>query len=186
MKQVYAIEGLDRLGKSTLIGGLQNSLGFFNVIHFGKPQKLKAYEDASVYDIARAQEYEYQKAGFINSMLLAKSGARVIFDRWHLGEVVYAPLYRAYSGNYVFDIEKNAMMQEANQVRLILLVENFNISRHFKTDGDSFDDRRREEEQELFIDAMARSIIPDKMVICVTAPDGGFRPSRDILAEALS
>ena len=30
----------------------------------------------------------------------------LIFNRSHLGETVYSPLYRGYSGDYVFDIEK--------------------------------------------------------------------------------
>jgi thymidylate kinase len=30
----------------------------------------------------------------------------LIFDRSHIGEYVYGPLYRNYSGDYIFDIEK--------------------------------------------------------------------------------
>ena len=30
----------------------------------------------------------------------------LIFNRSHLGETVYSPLYRGYSGDYIFDIEK--------------------------------------------------------------------------------
>ena len=175
MKQVYAIEGLDRLGKSSLIEGIRQRLGFFQVIHFGKPEKLKAYEHATAQGIVRAAEYTYQKESFISSMLLAKSGARVIYDRWHLGEVVYSPMYRAFSGDYVFEIEKNAGMEFANNVQLILLTENFNISRHFNSDGDSFDDQRRREEQQAFINAFNRSILPNKKMICVTGIDGNFK-----------
>jgi thymidylate kinase len=33
-------------------------------------------------------------------------GRHLIFDRSHLGEYVYAPIYRDYSGSYVFEIEQ--------------------------------------------------------------------------------
>jgi thymidylate kinase len=186
VKQVYAIEGLDRLGKSTLINNIKQQLGFYQVIHFSKPEKLEAYRDSAPTGISRAQEFEYQKASFINSMLLAKSAARLIFDRWHLGEAVYAPMYRAYAGDYVFDIEKNADMQAARQVQLILLTEDFSNSKHFESDGGSFNDRNREEEQKLFLEAFHRSILPNKKIVCVTEFDGKFKTPAKILHEVLN
>ena len=45
MKFVYAIEGLDRLGKSSLIEDIINQQGFYQVIHFGKPKVLQVYQD---------------------------------------------------------------------------------------------------------------------------------------------
>ena len=120
-------------------------------------------------------------------MKLAQSGARIIFDRWHLGEAVYAPLYRKYDGNYVFDIEQRYDMGECHMVRLILLTEDFDASQHFVSDGDSFDDSKREQEQNRFIAAFNKSSIPDKRIICVTDPTtGNFRPAEDILKEALA
>jgi len=182
MKSVYAIEGLDRLGKSTLIRGIMDRGGFYQTIHFSKPEKLAVYEHAK----DKSPLQLYQEESFRNSMLLARSGARIIFDRWHLGEAVYAPLYRGYDGDYVFKQEKMFAMDEVHSIRLILLVENFNYSKHFVSDGDSFDDTKRKAEQELFFDAMAKSIIPDRRIVCVTAEDGGFRRKEDILEEALA
>jgi len=192
-KFVYAVEGLDRLGKSTLIEGIQRKLGFFQVIHFGKPKRLDAYKGSIMpeyigYDEVRCdpQLFNYQQASFRNSMKLSQSGARIIFDRWHLGEAVYSPLYRGYSGNYVFDLEKRLNLNHTNFVRLILLVEDFSCSQHFVSDGDSFDDGQRENEQLLFISAFDKSIIMDKRIICVTDPATGlFRDADDILKEAL-
>lgn len=193
-KFVYAIEGLDRLGKSTLVEGIQRELGFFQVIHFGKPQRLEKYKNALMpEDIAHDRDlcypelFHYQQASFRNSMKLAKSGARIIFDRWHLGEAVYAPLYRKYDGNYVFDLEKRYDVDQESMVRLILLTEDFDASKHFVSDGDSFDDTKREQEQNRFIAAFNKSIITDKRIICVTDPStGNFRPAEDILKEALA
>src|SRR5271167_1565154 len=130
---VYGIEGLDRLGKSTLIQGILDKLGYYKVIHFAKPQKLEAYEniadrylwgDTPVPEEFRAV-YLYQRESFRNSMLLARTGAKIIFDRWHIGEVVYSPMYRGYSGDYVFDLELNTLMDIQPSLKLILLIEDF-------------------------------------------------------------
>lgn len=195
-KQVYAIEGLDRLGKSTLIDGIRNKLGYYEVVHFSKPQRLDFYKGSawelfdedtcSMKPVEQADLFNYQKASFVNSMILARSGARIIFDRWHLGEAVYSALYRGYSGDYVFEIEKLHRMDQCQNVRLILLVEDFSISRHFVDDGESFDITKREQEQEMFIAAFERSVIRDKRIICVTDPGvGGFKPKEWILQDAI-
>ena len=120
-------------------------------------------------------------------MKIANSGARVIFDRWHLGEAVYAPLYRGYPGDYVFDLEARYQVADKNLVRLILLVEDFAISKHFISDGGSFDDSKREAEQKMFIEAFNKSTIIDKRMICVTDPvTGEFRSRHDVMKEALA
>ena len=53
------------------------------------------------------------------------------------------------------------------------------LSRH------EYDDKKREEEQELFLDAFELSIIPDKRIVWVTGPDGHFRSKEEILEEAI-
>lgn len=188
---VFGIEGLDRLGKSTLIEGIRNLHGYYEVVHFSKPQKLAAYANtAPVTGVPpqSLQAYHYQQESFRNSMLLAKSGARIIFDRWHLGEAVYSPMYRLYDGSYVFDFERYHHLDQLSSLRLILLTEDFDIARHFVDDGEglgTIDDR--EEEQQRFIAAFHRSIIRDKRIICVTDPaTGGFKRKEWILDEALA
>src|SRR5579859_1370540 len=191
-KQVYAVEGLDRLGKSTLIQGILDKLGYYLVIHFAKPQRLKIYEDAAKVDgvpHGGQAAWHYQAESFRNSMLIASSGARIIFDRWHIGEAVYSPLYRNYSGDYVFNQERHSNLDQHPSLRLILLTENFKFSQHFVDDGKSLGSgslRDRWDEQGRFTGAFDRSSIKDKRVVCVTAPDGNFRPKEDILEEALS
>lgn len=192
--QIFGIEGLDRLGKSTLIEGIRNKLGYYEVIHFSKPQKLDIYSNTSVCidDVKlqppASQQFEYQRASFVNSMLLAKSGARIIFDRWHLGEAVYSPMYRGYSGDYVFRLETAASLDTRNDVRLILLWEDFEIAKHFVDDGESLGHiENRQKEQELFFVAFEKSKISDKRKICVTDQAlGGFKPKEWIVAEALA
>ncbi len=178
----FIIEGLDRLGKTTLIDGIRNKLGFYQVIHYSKPVKLEYY---TVEDNFKAAAYQYDS--FINMFKLLNSDAKIIFDRAHLGESVYSPLYRSYSGDYVFDLEDTYAVADRDDVRLILLTEDFEIARHFVDDGESLGSvEMREEEQSRFIAAFQRSEIADKRCICVTDRAlGGFRRKEDILAEAL-
>lgn len=182
------IEGLDRLGKDTLIRGILNEQGFHQVLHYSKPEVLDAYcfPNREEGDLQLAQRM-YQTASFTTMFQIAKAaGAPVIFNRAHLGECVYAPMYRGYSGDYVFNLESLMNIDKAEDLRLILLTEDFAAAKHFVDDGESFDTTKREQEQELFIAAFNRSIIKDKRIICVTdTATGGFRPKEDILKEAL-
>lgn len=188
----YLIEGLDRLGKDTLINGILNERGFHQVIHFSKPQALKCYEPCSTEltaaEMVREQLRAYQERSFrtMFSLINEAKYSNLIFNRAHLGECVYAPLYRDYSGDYVWGLEASFRMHEHHGARLILLTEDFSVSKHFVDDGESFDITKREKEQELFIDAFEKSVIPDKRIVCVTDQAlGGFRRKEDILAEVL-
>jgi thymidylate kinase len=191
---VYIIEGLDRLGKSTLISNLRNKLGNYTVVHYGKPEKLAAYRNATggtgsplslQEKVRNADLLAYQQESFRSAMLMARSGACLIYDRAWLGEAVYAPLYRGYSGDYVFDYELRHHMDVQSMVKLVLLTEDFDRSRHFVDDGESFDVSKRREEQELFRRAFSMSHLPTKIEVCVTAANGKFRDQYDILDEVL-
>lgn len=175
----YLIEGLDRLGKDTLIKGIQNKRGVHQVLHYSKPERLDSYGG----DLKTYQERSFRN---MFSILSCATYAHVICNRAHLGECVYSPLYRKYDGDYVFELERDYGMHESTNVRLILLTENFSVSKHFVDDGLSFDISKRAEEQAMFVQAFDKSHIRDKRVICVTAPDGSFRPAGEILDEALA
>lgn len=193
--RVFIIEGLDALGKSSLIKGIRDTLGYFEVIHFNKPQNLKVYDEQALNHSAapaRSDKHEsqfiYQRQAFQNMMDLVVSNAYLIFDRAHLGEFVYSPLYRNYQGDYVFELEETYGLKRRFDIRLILLTEDFTTSRHFIDDGHSLGpvDRRREE-QALFVKAFYRSTIKDKRIINVTAASTGkFRPGEEILKDALA
>lgn len=191
--RVFFIEGLDRLGKSTLIDGILNSLGYYEVIHFAKPKVLDIYNKlAAVDDLLQLtdrqkSQFFYQQAGFINMMHLTRSDGKIIFDRAHLGEFVYSPLYREYSGDYVFDLEKIYGLDVRADLRLILLTEDMTKSTHFVDDGQSLGPaEKRREEQVMFVKAFHRSNIKDKRIINVTNSDGGWRSKEEILQEALA
>lgn len=189
----FLIEGLDRLGKDTLINGILNKRGYHQVIHYSKPLELDCYipcpTGMTATEIRSEALREYQVRSFRTMFQLLRDAqyAHLILNRAHLGECVYAPLYRQYSGDYVFDLERQFKMNEVRNARLILLWEDFQIARHFVDDGESLGAvEKRETEQNLFFDAFEESIMPDKRKVCVTdQATGGFRRKEDILAEVL-
>lgn len=183
MYQNFIIEGLDRLGKSTLIEGIQNRYGYHLVIHYEKPKVLSTYLEATDDNVMVAQ-HQYQFDSFVTMFdLLENAHGPFILDRAHLGEMVYAPLYRGYPGDYVFELEQE---YDLEGTRLILLTEDFTKSKHFKDDGESLGpESARAKEQELFIKAFNKSTITNKKIVCVTGEDGNFRSPEEILNEVL-
>lgn len=172
----WVIEGVDRLGKSSLIDGIVNRFGYHHIVHYAKPVNTAAYKAGDRND------YYYQADSFrIGFRTLMSTGVPVIFDRFHLGECVYANMYRGYDGGYVHEIEKEFNMQAWNTTRLILLTtSNFDI---VTDDGLSFDFSKKEQEQEMFIRAFNKSIFKDKVLVDVHDGNGQFKPFAQILDE---
>jgi hypothetical protein len=171
----FIIEGIDRLGKDTLINQIIQHLGFHFVIHYTKPQKIAIYDN----DL-----FKYQKTSFEYGfkLLSEKHNIPIIFNRFHLGECVYSPLYRGYSGNYVFDMEQDYSIYKIDNIKLILLTtSDFSF---LKDDGKSFNFKRKTEEQELFKFAFNRSKIKNKKIIDINN-NGYYKDPKDILKEAL-
>jgi len=182
MKNNFLICGLDRLGKDTLISGIQQRLGFYQVLHRGRPPLLECYDLS-----ARTFQVNCFEQDMRLIALADKHDLHLIYNRAWLGEAVYAPLYRGYDGSYVFELERQHGMAALHRTRLILLTEDFSVSRHFQDDGLSFDPTRRQQEQQLFLDAFDRSAVADKKIICVTDPaTGQFKSAAEILHAALN
>lgn len=181
---IFIIEGIDRLGKDLLIKNLQHMLGFHFVIHYQKPERLLSY----AYNLEL-----YQRESFVNGFEMIRGIAdssnhtKVIFNRFHLGENVYAPLYRDYDGNYVFDFEKQVLDNNPNafdRVKLVLLTtSDFSF---IKDDGESFDFSKKGEEQEMFKTAFNKSLIRNKAIIDVCDGQGGFKDAFKIAEEVIS
>lgn len=201
----FLIDGIDRLGKSTLIKNIIEELGYHLVIHYDKPKVLNYYmgtaqmikesapEDTDYDESYRQLSPEnlarrlYQEETNMGMFDLLRTDTPMIFDRTHLGEMVYAPLYRKYSGEYVYDLEKDYLdtrpYTSPGSTRLILLVSS--NTDMLVDDGLGFDPAKKNDEQNLFIDAFNKSQIPNKVMIDVHDGKGGYRPYEDILMDAL-
>jgi hypothetical protein len=186
------VEGVDRLGKDTLIQGLKQKLGAFQVVHYQKPELLDVYvnEAQRIFnttsvegDVKAAALKNYQINSFRNMFHMLSSGARLILNRAHLGEMVYAPRYRKYDGSYVLDLErqfKHDLGSNVLDTTLLVLLHASDTS-FIKDDGMSFDFAAKEAEQMDFIRAFERSNIRHKLMIDVSV-NGGYVPADKILA----
>lgn len=174
------IEGLDRLGKDTLIDGLLNQFGYRDILHYQRPKEL------AHYSMNPDPAFSYQRASFTNMFRLLGSGALLILNRAHIGECVYAPLYRGYTGEYVFDLEQAAIAygNDFCEASLLVLMTTSEFS-FMLDDGKSFDVTKREQEQKSFVRAFNKSAIINKLRVDVHDGRGNFRPPRDILNEVV-
>lgn len=173
----FILEGIDRLGKSTLVQGLLHELGYYLVVHYDKPKKLDIYNQ-SLSDVNPL--WYYQQKLYTQMFNMIHYGHNIIFDRGHLGEVVYAPLYRKYPGDYVFKMEQSS---DLSRTRLVLLItSDFSF---IQDDGLSHDFSKKEEEQARFIAAFHASNIKDKVMVDVCNGNGGYKTPKEVLAEVL-
>jgi hypothetical protein len=98
----------------------------------------------------------------------------IICDRSHLGEMVYGPIYRGYSGEYVLDIEKKYIEIPSIWDNLFLITlydEPENVIK--RDDGLSFstDIRIKREEIKNFINAHNKSNIKNKLLLNIKNHD---------------
>jgi hypothetical protein len=182
---IFIIEGIDNVGKGTLIETINDRLGFHQTIKFDKPKRLQCYNG----NLQTYQRESFKNSfGLIQNVLLPQSKTpKLIFDRFHLGELVYSPLYRGYSGDYVFEMEKlffrGIGVLNQTKIRLVLLVAS-NPGK-LPDDGKSFDVSKANNEQAMFIDGFNRSIIKNKAMVYTQDANGSFRDPLEIFKEAV-
>lgn len=164
-----------------------DNFGFYHYLHYEKPKSLAYYETQYVQH-RRQYQIDSFKSGFrlIEQMWDdVFNDTKIIFDRFHLGECVYSPMYRNYDGEYVFDLESeciDTLGTYESRVKLILLTSsNFDF---IEDDGLSFDVSKRDTEQKLFIEAFNKSNFTNKIIIDVHNGNGGFKTPEQIFAEA--
>ena len=167
MKRHLCIEGVDRVGKSSLIQNFQNKMvkifeGPYHVIH---SQNFKS--DGVTGESLENHSHVY----YSQQMDLWKTDpeeCKFIFDRAHLGETVYSPLYRNYSGQYVWALERLHELATDNVILILLTDSAENLLR--REDGESLsgaDLDKKRSEIEAFDKAFDDSLIRNKIRIDV-------------------
>lgn len=162
MSKFIIIEGTDNTGKDTqqnLIIEKLNNLIFHKVHYSSLPFKN---------DVDKHTSYSKQMYTDMFRMMneCKDKDINIIFNRSHLGESVYSPLYRGYSGDYVFDIEKEYVNKLRENLYLITLTNDPQIIMS-RDDGKSF--YGNEEEVKAEVDGFNRahrlSKIKNKLLI---------------------
>ena len=109
---VLIFEGADCVGKTSLIEQYVKLLPENSVIvkHFSYPPKIL---------INKNDQHDYCQIEYFNELNFHKrfSNITFIYDRYYLGEQVYAPIFRGYSPNYINELE-----QKLNEESAILIL----------------------------------------------------------------
>ncbi|HRW22613.1 MAG TPA: hypothetical protein P5509_11635 [Bacteroidales bacterium] len=187
MKHII-VEGVDRTGKDTLISWLCSQSNNYTVRHFTKPQGNTNQE-----------RIDFQKKDFENEFHLSfyrnkpnytpQPNDMYIWNRSHIGEYVYGQMYRKYDPSWIFDMELQFNFDMSDDIYLILLYADpkFLIERE---DGHSLSSKLedRETEIQLFLDAVDKSHIQNKLTLKVNDTEGylgnnGYIPIENIRSQ---
>lgn len=166
---IIVVEGPDNVGKSTLINNIKNEVKdiLFHTIHYGSI-KHNSVEEC----------IEYNKELYNSMFSLMKASSNLdrtglIFDRSHLGEMVYGNIYRGYTGEYVLDIEEKYKQEKffKNVYLITLTDEPENLIK--REDGLSFsiDPLKKQREIDLFLKAHLSSNIKNKLYLNINNLD---------------
>jgi thymidylate kinase len=170
MSKFIIIEGTDNVGKDTqqdlIIENMSDNV--FHKLHYSA---LPFKDDKDKHSSYSKKLYETMFRLMMKSKLAHKPGdldINLIFNRSHLGETVYSPLYRGYSGDYVFDIEKKFTKALREDLYLITLVNDPHTILK-RDDGKSFYGNEEEIKAEVdgFTRAHRKSTIKNKLLVNV-------------------
>lgn len=159
------LEGSDNTGKDTqqklLIKAFDDKI--FHGFHYSS---LPFGDDVVKHHKYSAEMYEDMFQLMYEN--LSNEHRNLIFNRSHLGESVYSPLYRNYSGDFVFDIENKWIDKLKDHLYLVVLT-NDPETVFKRDDGLSFykDVEGVKKEVEQFERAYEMSNIQNKILINV-------------------
>ena len=170
MSKFIILEGPDRVGKDTQQDLIIKNMSeyVFHKLHYSS---LPFKDDIEKHTTYSKELYESMFLLMMKSKLVFKNGdsdINLIFNRSHLGETVYSPLYRGYSGDYVFDIEKKYTKALREDLYLITLVNDPHTILK-RDDGKSFYGNEEEVKAEVdgFKRAHRKSTIKNKLLVNV-------------------
>ena len=162
MSKYIILEGPENSGKSTQVKNLIENLSHlqFHKLHYSSlPFKN---------DTKKCQEYSLKLYSNMFKMLkeLKTKDVNFILDRSHLGESVYSPLYRGYSGDYVFELESKYVDKLRDELYLITLVNDVDTL-YDRNDGKSLYENKEQLSAEIngFEIAHRKSNIKNKLLI---------------------
>jgi len=164
---IYIFEGPDNVGKTTQINKLKKYLEIeksqlVHILHYSNIKGNDIFE--------RSNHYYNQMFGLMK--FAANNNINLIFDRAHGGETVYSPIYRNYSGDYVYEIEQNYNSKiTANAKLFVFIDEPENLIN--REDGKSFSTEYEKKADEInrFGEFYNKSNIKNKYLININGLD---------------
>ena len=150
MSKFIIIEGTDNVGKDTQQNLIIEQMNEY-VFHKFHYSSLPFKDDKEMHANYSKKMYDDM---FKVMMNCKDKDINFIFNRSHLGETVYSPLYRGYSGDYVLDIEKKYTKVLREDLYLITLTNDPHTILK-RDDGKSF--YGNEEEVKAEVDGFRRA-----------------------------
>jgi thymidylate kinase len=159
--KLLIVEGLDRCGKDTLINSLMETYPNSKMVHWGYPQG-RTNEEKTDYQ-KMSFDFFMKEFSFQNSRNQLDF---LIWNRAHIGECVYGPLYRNSDPEWIYNLEKEYLLKD--NVYLVYLHGDVEFLLK-NDDGESFttDINKKKREAELFENAVDKSLIKNKLKIKV-------------------
>jgi len=170
--------GPDRTGKTTQIKNLKKYLE-----EKGELAHVLHYSNIKGNNIRERSE-EYYKQMFKLIKCATNNQINLIFDRCHDGEAVYGPIYRDYSGDFVYEIESAFGNKILQNIILFVFIDNPErlIGRE---DGESFTVELEKKKNEInkFIEFHDQSKIKNKKLINIVeySPEQVFEEMKNYL-----
>lgn len=184
--KLIIVEGTDRTGKDTICQHIKGMADSYVYRHWGFP------EGESNADKIKYQQYSFKKEFDLHRTLknvpyFSKPNDMIIWNRAHLGEVVYGTLYREYDPeSWIYNLESLYAFDQDLEIFLILLEGDAEFIVN-NDDGKSFsnDIIQKKTEIALFNKAFDNSIIQNKIKVKVNEGNA-YRDRADIRKEITS
>lgn len=167
--------GMDRCGKDTQIKNVisdiieKDDTKSVHVMHYSNIP-IKNINTSEYAELAATQYIDMFK---IMEKLSKMKNVSVIFNRAHLGEMVYGYIYRQYNADWIYDIEEH-FEKLLTEIKLVVLVDSGFKSVTERDDGMSFSKKDIEKakiEVERFTLAYNMSNISNKILIDIKEND---------------
>lgn len=176
---VVLFDGLDNTGKTTqiqkLVSYFANKDAISTVCKYSKFDKLdkkkeerfskRFYKDYFEKIVNWPDKVTPDPAYVAEDNIHYIHDNNLILDRGHISEAVYASMYRSYSGDYVWDLEK--CLENKYNTYLIILIDSVEKAIE-REDGLSLSNGNADKintEISKFVEAYKKSCIPNKIVI---------------------
>lgn len=164
---VVICEGIDNVGKGTQIQNIKDEFErqgkSVHILHYSN---IKAFEKSETDKIRTASYKQFRDMFKIVNYAAGEDSFVLILDRAHLGECVYSPIYRNYSGEFVFEEEKTFIWEDNfKNIKMILFTDEAeNVIK--RDDGLSFSTEleTKKKEIELFDKAFEKSKLNKKRI----------------------
>ena len=111
------IEGIDKVGKTTLANRMVNELGFDKFEVIKKPIRISGSEIEKILTKTIETEKIYSVLPALK--IIDKNKVNMLFDRFHLSEYVYGLIDRGYKNNSMFEVDK--ILSKFKNIILILV-----------------------------------------------------------------